>query len=159
MTSKAAEKIIDALAQLMEGFAELQQSIEDEFDPDRVEDDDDDEVEDELDGEKKTAETALITELKAAIEGVIDSEDYSPEEFASLISAMSQALEELDPDIFVDDDDATEPAFKGSAAGYDIDDDDDLYDYDDDDDDDDDDDEDEDEDEDEEEEEDEEEDE
>jgi hypothetical protein len=52
MTTKAAEKIIDALTLLMEGFSELQEGIQKELgpakDPDEEEDDED---EDEEEGE------------------------------------------------------------------------------------------------------------
>lgn len=45
-------------------------------------------------------EEAMTTEIRAAVEGFLDTEDYSAEEFASLISHLTEALEEIDPDVF-----------------------------------------------------------
>jgi len=94
MTTKATEKIIDALTQLVEGFAELQEGLEADFDPES----DDDEKEDE--GSDLDIEDALVTEIRAAVEAVIENEDCAPEDLASIVSALTDALEELDPEIF-----------------------------------------------------------
>lgn len=98
MNSKASEKIIDALTQLMEGYIELQESIEEEYGSSSMTDDDDDEssVSEEVDA-------AIVTEIRAALEAVMESEDYSPEELASVISTMTDAIEEIAPDVFEED--------------------------------------------------------
>lgn len=93
MSSKATEKVIEALSNLLEGFAELRESVEKEYADEETEEDDDEEKGSELD-------LALITEMKAAIEAVIDTDDHSPEEFATLISVFTDALEEVDPHVF-----------------------------------------------------------
>lgn len=107
MTSKAAEKIIEALTQLMEGYCELQESVENDF---GASDANDDSEGGELNAE---ADAALVTEMRAAIESVLESEDYTPDEFGSIISTLTDALEEIDPDVFEregdeDDDDEDE---------------------------------------------------
>lgn len=94
MTSKAADKIVDALNQLLEGFSELTENIQQELgektDLAATE-------EEELNAD---LESALVTELRAAIESVLENEDHSTEEVAGLIATMYEALEEIDPDIF-----------------------------------------------------------
>lgn len=99
MSTKAAEKIIDALTQLVEGFAELQEHLEGEFDPEREEDTSESESEE---GETKNSslEDALVTEVRAAVESVIENEDCAPEDLASVISALTDALEEIAPEVF-----------------------------------------------------------
>jgi hypothetical protein len=96
MTAKATEKIIDALTQLVEGFAELQQGLEENFDPDQAED------EKETDDEEPSSdiEEALVTEVRSAVEAVIENEDCAPEDLASIVSALTDALEEIDPELF-----------------------------------------------------------
>lgn len=98
MTTKAAEKIIDALTQLMEGYCELQEAVENDYgSADKDDDDDDDESSGELNAE---ADAAIVNEMRAALEAVIEAEDYTPDEIASVISTMTDALEEIDPDVF-----------------------------------------------------------
>jgi hypothetical protein len=93
---KAAEKIIDALTQLLEGYAELQESLEADFGASASEEEE--ETSAELDA-------ALVTEVRSALESVIENEDYSAEEVASVISAFTDALQEIDPDVFEDEKD------------------------------------------------------
>lgn len=88
---KAAEKIIEALTQLLEGYSELQQSLENDFGGGK--EDEDEETAEELDA-------ALVTEMRAAVESVIENEDYTAEEVASVISALTDSLQEIDPDVF-----------------------------------------------------------
>jgi hypothetical protein len=96
MTTKATEKIIDALTQLVEGFAELQEGLEDDLDPAAAaEGDDEEDSEEEVD-----IEDALVTEIRAAVEAVIENEDCAPEDLASIVSALTDALEEIDPEVF-----------------------------------------------------------
>jgi len=119
MTSKAAEKIIEALTQLMEGYCELQEAVENDYGSSTKTDDDDDEEGGELNAE---ADAAIVTEMRAAIESVLEAEDYTPDELASIISTLTDALEEIDPEVF--DKDVAED------EDYDDDDDDDIGDYD-----------------------------
>jgi hypothetical protein len=96
---KAAEKIIDALTQLLEGYAELQESLEADFGASGAEEED--ETSAELDA-------ALVTEVRSALESVIENEDFSAEEVASVISAFTDALQEIDPDVFEEEKDEDE---------------------------------------------------
>ena len=115
---KAAEKIIEALTQLMEGYAELQESLEDDFGSSL---EGDDKVSAELDA-------ALVTEMRAAIESVIENEDYTAEEVASVISTMTDGLQEIDPDVFAteEDEEAEDDDDDHEDDDYDEDDDDEL---------------------------------
>lgn len=93
MTSKGAEKIIDGLTLILEGFAEIQGSLGDTA----IDDDDDDDSDDEDDEETGQA---VLQEVKSAVESVIDSEDYASEEIAAVVSVLTEALEEIDPNVF-----------------------------------------------------------
>ena len=101
MTTKATEKIIEALTQLVEGFAELQEKLEEDYDPE-VETASDDDTTDSDEDEESTAGIgeAMVTEIKAAVESVIENEDCAPEDLASIVSALTDALEEIDPEVF-----------------------------------------------------------
>lgn len=97
MSNRATEKIMEALSQLLEGFAELQDSLETEYGEEADEDDID-----EGETEVKDPDAAIVAELKTAIEGCIETDDYTPEEIANLIAALTEALEEVDPNVFSD---------------------------------------------------------
>lgn len=126
MTPKATDKIIEALTELMEGFAELQEAAEKEFKTEGVE------LSEEADEEASAEiDAAVVNEMRAALENVIENEDYSAEEFADVISALTDALEEIDPGVFVEHEDGEED--EGDIDDLDEDDDD-LYDDDDEDD-------------------------
>jgi hypothetical protein len=99
MATKGAAKIIEALTQLMEGYVELQQSVERDFGGREGED------EGELSSE---VDTAIVTEVRAAVESVMEDEDYSAEEMASVISMLTDAVEEIDPDVFDQEEDGDE---------------------------------------------------
>jgi hypothetical protein len=99
MSTKAAEKIIDALTQLVEGFAELQEKLEEDYDPERTEDEtEESEAKPEVEG--SSLEDALVTEIRAAVEAVIENADCAPEDLASIVSALTDALEEIAPEVF-----------------------------------------------------------
>lgn len=97
MAQRATEKIMEALSQLLEGFAELQDGIESEIGEDLDESEDE---EDETESETLDPDAAIVKEMKVAIEGAIETDDYSPEEVANLIASLTEALEEIDPNIF-----------------------------------------------------------
>ena len=100
MSSKATEKIIDALTQLVEGFAELQERLEEDYDPDVESDEETPSEGEEKEEGASNLEEALVTEVRAAVEAVIENEDCAPEDLASIVSALSDALEEIDPEVF-----------------------------------------------------------
>ena len=133
MSTKAAEKIIDALTQLVEGFAELQEKLEEDYDPEREGDDDK-----ETEGEESSSslEDALVTEIRAAVESVIENEDCAPEDLASIVSALTDALEEIAPEVFTqeseeeDEEEEEEEYDEDEEDDIDLDDDDDDDEYD-----------------------------
>ena len=92
MAKKGAEKIIEALTQMLDGFTELQTSAEEDVDQEAGELDED--------NGSSTVDAAIVNEMKLAMESVIESEDYSTEEIATLLSTMTDALEEIDPNVF-----------------------------------------------------------
>jgi hypothetical protein len=81
----------------MEGYCELQEAVENDYGSSTPSDEDDDEEGGELNAE---ADAAIVTEMRAAIEAVLEAEDYTPDELASIISTMTDALEEIDPEVF-----------------------------------------------------------
>lgn len=123
MTSKATEKIIDALTQLLEGYADLQEVVEEDFGTKASSESDEE-------GEvlSKEMDAALVIEMRAALETVMEAEDISSEELASVISILSDALEEIDPDAFAEEEEEDDD----DEEDEDLDDDDDI-DFDDDD--------------------------
>lgn len=129
MVMRASEKIIDGLTQLLEGFSALQSEIEDDYtiEQEEIETASSDDVSVEMDA-------AAVVEIRAAIETVMDTEDYGTDEIAAFLSVLTDALEEIDPDVF--EEVQTEPSDLYAAAEeeYDEDDDeldDDLDDFDD----------------------------
>lgn len=132
MTTKAAEKIIEALTQLVEGFSELQGQLEQDFDPESQEE----ETEDEESEEASGLDEALVTEVRAAVESVIENEDCAPEDLATVISALTDALGEIAPEVFAEEeseeseDEDEEEEYEDDDDDDDIDLDDDDYDYD-----------------------------
>jgi hypothetical protein len=124
MSTKAAEKIVEALTQLVEGFAELQEHLESEYGAESEDDEGSEEEE-----EAGDLEDALVTEVRAAVESVIENEDCAPEDLASIISALTGALEEVAPEVFAEESEEEEDE-DSSDDDEDIDLDDDDYDYD-----------------------------
>lgn len=90
MAKNASDRIIEGLTTLLQGFSDLEDMIETDYGTTS----DDEEF-----------SSHMITEISAAIETVIEDEDYTPEYIASVVSALMGALEELDPDIFAKPDD------------------------------------------------------
>lgn len=111
MTMNAVDKIVEGLTRLLEGFSELEDALESDFGAGVASNDEEFSV-------------AIISEIRAAVETCIESEEYTPEYIASLVSAFVGALEELDPDIFGDENEDEE-------SEEDYSDDDDPYSYDD----------------------------
>lgn len=123
---RAAEKIIEGLTQLMEGFVELQAKIEGDFDSDSESgEEEDSDLRVEIDA-------ALVTEMRATLEALMDAEDYSADEIATFISVAQDALEEIDPDVFeeVEEEDAASDSVEDEDDYYVDDDGDDDYDFD-----------------------------
>lgn len=105
MANKAADKVIEALNQLIEGYYELQQLVADDLGVGgEISEEDQQEVEAEV-------QAALTTEIRAALETVLENEDIAIENVAMVVSNLTEAIEEIDPDVFAqeseseDDDD------------------------------------------------------
>ena len=50
--------------------------------------------------DEEALSAAIIEAIETSIEGAIDEQDSSTSEFAELVSALSEALEQLDPSAF-----------------------------------------------------------
>ncbi len=145
MASHATEKLTTALSQLVEAYTELQEEVSEKLNSEDTgyeADDDNNNETDEKSTDKIMSEidTAMVSELKLAIDSVIDSDDVSTEEFATIITTVVDALEELDPNCFSVENEELEEEEEDDDEKFDEDDDDvdiDDYDYDEDDDDDD----------------------
>ena len=77
-------KLDQALKDLVESYASLVSELENKH----GEEDD------------EALSAAIIEAIETSIEGAIDEQDSSTSEFAELISALSEALEQLDPSAF-----------------------------------------------------------
>jgi len=125
MTTKAAERIIEGLGQVLQGFYELRQSVREDLgatveagEASAADAEEVDSGDPELEAE---VEAAVANELRAALETVLEGDEFSSEDLAHAISGLTEALEEVDPDVFAEE----------AGADDDLDDD---YDYDEDDD-------------------------
>ena len=116
MANKAADKVIDALNQLIEGYYELQQLVADDLGVGgEVSEEDQQEVDAEV-------QAALTTEIRAALETVLENEDIAVEDIAMVVSNLTEAIEEIDPDVFAQESEAEDE----DEDDLDLDDDDDL---------------------------------
>jgi len=101
------DRLDQALVELIEVYSLLESDVEDKF-PD----------------DQESYANAIIEGLEAAIESSIDEGDISTNQFAAILSNLTEALEQLDPSAFEDD---TENTFSIPDMGMDEEDDDDLY--------------------------------
>lgn len=95
MANKATEKIVDGLTQLLEGYYDLQQSVAEDLGVDDSERDEEETAE--LDAE---VQAALSNEMRIALESVLEEDEHSIEGIAALVSNITEAIEEIDPDVF-----------------------------------------------------------
>ena len=86
---------------LFEAYNETKEAAETALEPTGEYQGEDDDDED----ESHDVDTVLANSMKSAFEAVIDSDDYTPNDIADLISTMTDALEEIAPDVFEDGDD------------------------------------------------------
>ena len=94
MRNKASDKITEALAQLMEGLTELDEEVKSQHNMDpETEELEDPDIAAEIEAE-------IITEVRAAVETLMDTDDYSSEEIANLVTSLREALQEIDPSVF-----------------------------------------------------------
>ena len=100
---------VSKLDQAMKDLLDAYISLEDQVDANHSEDDD-------------AFSSAILEALEIAIESALDKMEVPSQTMAALVSAMSEALEQLDPSAFDDEDDGD---FGMSDANYEIDDEDD----------------------------------
>jgi hypothetical protein len=94
MSNKAADKIIESLTQLIEGYYELQQMVADDLGAGvDLTDEDNQELAAEV-------QSALTTEVRSAIETVLENDEIAVEDLAMVVSNLTEAIEEIDPDVF-----------------------------------------------------------
>ena len=87
MSKKIADsfsKLDQALKDLVESYASLVSELENKHGEE----------------DEEALSAAIIEAIETSIEGAIDEQDSSTSEFAELISALSEALEQLDPAAF-----------------------------------------------------------
>ncbi len=99
MSMKSTEKMIEGLSILMDGFAELREEVEEEY---RAESglEDDEEEDEELSLE---VDAAIVNEFRAAIEAVMENDETSTEDIATMSTSLTDALEEIDPSVFAEE--------------------------------------------------------
>jgi hypothetical protein len=94
MASKVTRKITEALSDLLQAYSELLEGLQTEFGiSEESETEPSEEAADEL-------ESSLVNEVRAALELVMDQDDYAADDVAALITSLTEALEEIDPTIF-----------------------------------------------------------
>ena len=95
--SNSISKIDQALSDLVEAFSELESEFSEKY------------------GEDQDAlDHALAEVLETSIDSALEEHDCTPGFFASLINALSEGLEQIDPSAFGDEDD--EFGFQARAA-------------------------------------------
>lgn len=92
-----SDKIIESLSNLIQAFYELEEDLKSQHGVDT----DDDELDEESE-ESQEVYSDLAIEVRASIETVMDDDDYSPEEIAKFFAMFSEALQEIAPDVFDD---------------------------------------------------------
>ena len=59
-----------------------------------------------------------MTEMRACVEAVMDAEDYNAEEIANAITTVTDAVEEIDPDVFSPSEEDEEEAEETEEAEF-----------------------------------------
>lgn len=95
--AKSVNKITEALSLLMEGFTELEGTVRDEpLDDEESEE----EIGKEEEGLTEEQEAEIVNQVRSAMDDMMDSDDYSTEEVASMLTHLMEALQDIDPDVF-----------------------------------------------------------
>jgi hypothetical protein len=118
MASKVTRKITEALSDLLQAYSELLEGLQAEF---GISEDSETEPSEEAADE---LESSLVNEVRAALELVMDQDDYAADDIAALITSLTEALEEIDPTIF----EAVEEEEEADEEDYIVDDEEDEYD-------------------------------
>jgi uncharacterized coiled-coil protein SlyX len=113
--SSSYTNLDQALKDLVEAFAELEEEVEDKFSDD-----------------EDSYSHAMVETLETSIESALEEHDVTTASFANLLSNLTEALEQLDPSAFDDDETTMVVDDSGDEDIEDIDDDDDYEDIDDD---------------------------
>ena len=120
MSGNHTRRLTESLTELLEAFVELQDSVESELDSDSSV------TEDQYSSEE--LESGLVNEVRNALELVLESDEFKVDDVATLISCITEALEEIDPSIFLQEDDEDEGLSSMDDDDDYLDDDDDDYD-------------------------------
>jgi predicted transcriptional regulator len=105
-------KLDQALRDLVEAYSNLVSELESKYGDD----------------DEEAITTAIIEAVETSIEGAIDEQDSSTTEFAEMLSALSEALEQLDPSAFEEQGEEEEEEYEDEDVDYDDIDDEDLED-------------------------------
>ena len=122
MASKVTRKITEALSDLLQAYSELLEGLQAEF---GVSEDSETEPSEEATDE---LESSLVNEVRAALELVMDQDDYVADDIAALITSLTEALEEIDPTIFEATDEEEEGEEEKEDEDYVVEDEEDEYD-------------------------------
>jgi len=122
MASKVTRKITEALSDLLQAYSELLEGLQAEF---GISEDSETEPSEEAADE---LESSLVNEVRAALELVMDQDDYAADDIAALITSLTEALEEIDPTIFEAADEEEGEVEEDDDEDYVVDDEEDEYD-------------------------------
>lgn len=86
--AKSFSKLDQALKDIIEAYSEVEEELSEKFGDD-----------------EEAYSHALLEVLEASIEGAIEEHDSSTSSFATILSVLTEGLEQLDPSAFEDDDD------------------------------------------------------
>jgi uncharacterized coiled-coil protein SlyX len=119
MDNKTLDKLTKAMNGLISGFQAVEEDVKAQHDIDPESDDINDDPE-------KLAEinTGVVSEVRTILENLIDEDEYSTEEIAKVLTALSEALQEIDPDVFDGSEDEEEEEDEDDDLDLDEDDDD-----------------------------------
>ncbi len=94
MAQESTRSMIEGLSLFLEGFIRNQYELQEEFGATGTTDGSA-AVKDGID-----LDTAVVIEMRAVMEGIMEAEDYSPEELAALTAVMTDAIEQISPEVF-----------------------------------------------------------
>ncbi|MCC6219779.1 MAG: hypothetical protein IT291_00905 [Deltaproteobacteria bacterium] len=96
-------KLDEALSNLIEAYAELEEEIDQRFGDD-----------------EDAFEHKIIEVLETSIETALENQDASTNLFATIVSALSEALEQMDPTAFdEEEEDSIDYSFEEDEIDYD----------------------------------------
>ena len=91
MKTQAHQRMMGAMIQLLEGYADFQGELEKEAADSNAELDE---------AEEDPVIRGLAEEMKSVLVEVLDREDYATRDLAMPLAMLTEALDEIDPDVF-----------------------------------------------------------